>query len=138
YASLAILEKAKAKLGGDRLWVSASCSLLHSPVTLAGEKRLEEELKDWLAFSDEKLTELVTLAALLQGTGGASSLEANRASQQRRRESTRIHNPAVQARLAAVTPADSKRTSAFPQRQKLQREKLDLPLFPTTTIGSFP
>ncbi len=137
-ASLALLETAKAKLGGDRLWVSASCSLLHSPVTLESEKKLDPEIRDWLAFADEKLTEIVTLAGLVSGPGDPAALEANRASQKRRRESPRIHHPAVKARLAAVTVADSQRTSGFPKRQELQRKKLGLPLFPTTTIGSFP
>ncbi len=137
-ASLAILGKAKAKVGADRLWVSASSSLLHTPVTLAGEKKLDEEIKDWLAFADQKLVEISTLAGLVSGDGDQTALEANRASQKRRRESTRIHNPAVKARVAAVTPADSRRISAFPVRRKQQREKLRLPLFPTTSIGSFP
>ncbi|MDB6080189.1 MAG: 5-methyltetrahydropteroyltriglutamate--homocysteine S-methyltransferase [Akkermansiaceae bacterium] len=137
-ASLALLKKAEAKVGAERLWVSASCSLLHSPVTLAGEKKLDAEIRDWLAFADEKLVEVVTLRNLLASEEDAAALEANRASQQRRRESPRIHNSAVKERLAAVTPADSRRASAFPERQKLQRAKLKLPLFPTTTIGSFP
>jgi 5-methyltetrahydropteroyltriglutamate--homocysteine methyltransferase len=137
-ASLAILEQAKAKLGAARLWVSASSSLLHSPVSLASEKKLDAEIKDWLAFADEKLVEIVTLAGLLSGSGDSAALEANRASQKRRRESTRIHNPAVKARVAAITAADGKRDSIFAVRQEAQREKLGLPLFPTTTIGSFP
>ncbi|RYD22384.1 MAG: 5-methyltetrahydropteroyltriglutamate--homocysteine S-methyltransferase [Verrucomicrobiaceae bacterium] len=137
-SSLAVLEKAKARLGADRLWVSASCSLLHTPVSLASEKKLDPEIKDWLAFADEKLVEIATLRNLVAGKDESAALEANRASQQRRRGSPRIHNPAVKARVAAITPADSKRTSSFPERQKLQREKLRLPLFPTTTIGSFP
>ena len=136
--SLAILGKAKAKLGTEHLWISASCSLLHSPVSLKSEKKLDAEIKDWLAFADEKLVEIATLSSLLSGNGESAALEANRASQKRRRESTRIHNPAVKSRLAAVTAADSKRISAFPIRQKLQRDNLKLPLFPTTTIGSFP
>ncbi|MCW1916250.1 5-methyltetrahydropteroyltriglutamate--homocysteine S-methyltransferase [Luteolibacter sp. GHJ8] len=137
-ASLAILEQAKAKLGAARLWVSASSSLLHSPVSLASEKKLDAEIKDWLAFADEKLVEIVTLAGLLSGSGDSAALEANRASQKRRRESRRIHNPAVKARVAAITAADGKRDSVFAVRQEVQREKLGLPLFPTTTIGSFP
>lgn len=137
-ASLTTLEKAKAKLGTNRLWISASCSLLHSPVTLASEKKLDSEIKDWLAFADEKLVEIVALSRLISGNGDDTTLNENRASQKRRRESNRIHNPTVKARLAAVVPADSKRTSAFLDRQQLQRDKLKLPLFPTTTIGSFP
>lgn len=136
--SLAILEKAKARVGADRLWVSASCSLLHTPVTLASEKKLDPEIRDWLAFADEKLTEIVTLAGLASGCGDPVALEENRASRRRRRESPRIHNEAVRARLAGITPADCRRPSPFPERQRVQRAKLGLPLFPTTTIGSFP
>ncbi|WP_035607523.1 5-methyltetrahydropteroyltriglutamate--homocysteine S-methyltransferase [Haloferula sp. BvORR071] len=137
-ASLAILEKAKARVGDERLWISASSSLLHSPVTLASEKKLDAEIKDWLAFADEKLAEIVALSHLLAGEGDGAGLEANRASQQRRRDSDRIHNPTVKGRLLGVTEADGRRASAFPVRQKAQSEKLGLPLFPTTTIGSFP
>ncbi len=137
-SSLEVLEPARRRLGGDRLWVSSSCSLLHSPVTLASEKKLDPGIKDWLAFADEKLAEIVALAEFASGNGDPAALAANRASQQRRRESPRIHNPAVQERLAAVTAADSRRNSPFPQRQRLQREELRLPRFPTTTIGSFP
>ncbi|MGE9267859.1 MAG: 5-methyltetrahydropteroyltriglutamate--homocysteine S-methyltransferase [Verrucomicrobiales bacterium] len=137
-ASLAQLEKALGTLGSKRLWVSASCSLLHTPVTLASEKKLDPEIKDWLAFADEKLREIATLAALATSQGDASALAANRASQQRRRESPRIHQPAVKARVAAARAADSQRQSPFAVRQPQQREKLALPLFPTTSIGSFP
>lgn len=136
--SLALLEKAKTRLGPDHLWVSTSCSLLHSPVSLTCEKTLDPEIKDWLAFADEKVLEVVDLKNLLNGTARADVLKENRDSQQRRHESRRIHNPLVKQRLAAVTANDSKRISAFPERQKLQRAKLGLPLFPTTTIGSFP
>jgi len=137
-ASLSILKKARDTVGEDRLWIAPSCSLLHSPVTLQNEAALDPEIKDWLAFSDEKLAELAQLAALLAGHAEASVLTENVASQTARRNSPRIHNPAVQARLSAVTPQDSRRKSPFPERQRLQHAKLGLPLFPTTTIGSFP
>jgi 5-methyltetrahydropteroyltriglutamate--homocysteine methyltransferase len=107
-------------------------------VTLANEPALDPEIKNWLAFADEKLTEVSSLSAILAGHAPASILTENRAAHASRSQSPRIHNPAVQARLAAVTPADSNRKSPFPQRQQLQRAKLKLPLFPTTTIGSFP
>lgn len=136
--SLSVLEKAKQSLGAERLWVAPSCSLLHSPVTLEGEKSLDSEIKDWLAFADQKIAEVVALQGLLDGTCEASALEENRASHQRRRQSPRIHNEQVKSRLEKVTPSDSNRPSAFPKRQELQRAKLKLPLFPTTTIGSFP
>ena len=137
-ASLALLEKARCAVGDDRLWLAPSCSLLHSPVTLESEKTLDPEIKDWLAFADEKMIELATLRNALSSHADVAALRENQLSQVHRRESPRIHNPAVKARLAAVTAADSVRLSPFIQRQKLQRTKLQLPLFPTTTIGSFP
>ncbi len=136
--SLALLNVAKEKLGGDRLWIAPSCSLLHSPVTLKSETKLDAELQDWLAFADEKLVEVVTLARALRGEEVAAELAANEASQEARRNSPRIHKPEVKSRLAAVTPNDANRASAFPERQKAQRDRLKLPAFPTTTIGSFP
>lgn len=137
-ASLALLEKAQNAVGNDRLWVAPSCSLLHSPVTLESEKKCDPEIKDWLAFADEKLTEIFTLSNALSGNADVNALSANLLSQERRRQSSRIHNPVVKARLAVVTADDCVRSSPFGQRQKLQRAKLRLPLFPTTTIGSFP
>jgi len=137
-ASLAVLQKAKAAVGADRLWVAPSCSLIHSPVTLENEPKLDAELKNWLAFADQKLTELVDLSQLLEGTGNPASLAANQAAIQSRKTSTRIHNEAVKSRLAAVTANDFKRHSDFQSRQHQQTEKLQLPEFPTTSIGSFP
>lgn len=137
-SSLAILAEARKRLGKERLWIAPSCSLIHSPVTLENEPKLDPEIRTWLAFADQKLTEVTDLSDTLRGRAPSSVLEENRAAQASRRNSSRIHNPAVQSRLAAVTPADSDRKSPFPVRQQLQREKLKLPLFPTTTIGSFP
>ena len=137
-ASLQVLKKAKAAVGADRLWVAPSCSLLHSPVTLQNEQKLDEELKSWLAFADEKLTEVSELRQLLDEVGCAEVLEANRAATASRKSSDRIHNDAVKTRLAGVKPSDFARASAFTERQSKQRAKLCLPEFPTTTIGSFP
>ncbi len=137
-ASLAVLEKAKAAVGADRLWVAPSCSLMHSPVTLANEPKLDDELKGWLAFADQKLEEVADLRQLLDGTGAQEKLAANQAAAASRRSSARIHNEAVKARLASVQPGDFDRASAFPVRQRKQAEKLGMPEFPTTTIGSFP
>jgi len=137
-ASLNVLQKAKAAVGADRLWVAPSCSLLHSPVTLQNERKLDDELKNWLAFADEKLTEVTELRQLLDEVGSAEALEANRAAAASRKSSKRIHNDAVQKRLAEVKPSDFDRASVFAERQPKQRAKLNLPEFPTTTIGSFP
>lgn len=137
-ASLAVLEKAKAAVGADRLWVAPTCSLQHAPVTLKNEPKLDDELKNWLAFADEKLAEVVDLRQLLDGTGGQAALAANQAAAVSRRTSKRIHNDAVKSRLAGVQAGDFERASGFPVRQQKQADKLKLPEFPTTTIGSFP
>jgi 5-methyltetrahydropteroyltriglutamate--homocysteine methyltransferase len=137
-SSLKILTKAQEVVGADRLWLATSCSLIHSPVTLENEPKLDPEIKSWLAFADEKLTEVSQLNEILRGTPAPSLLAENQAAHASRRSSQGTHNPLVRSRLAAVTPADSDRKSPFLIRQALQREKLKLPLFPTTTIGSFP
>lgn len=137
-ASLEILEQARSVVGNDRLWIAPSCSLIHSPVTLKNETKLDEELKSWLAFADEKLVEVAELRELLQGTGATDSLVSNRAAASSRRSSERIRNAAVKSRLDTIRESDYDRASAFPSRQETQRRKLNLPEFPTTTIGSFP
>ena len=137
-ASLAVLKKAEVAVGTDRLWVAPSCSLLHSPVTLQNEPKLDGELKSWLAFADEKLAEVVDLRQLLDGTGGEQGYALNQMAAESRRSSKRIHNERVKSRLAGVQAGDFDRDSGFAARQDKQREKLGLPEFPTTTIGSFP
>jgi 5-methyltetrahydropteroyltriglutamate--homocysteine methyltransferase len=125
---------------GDRLWIAPSCSLLHVPVSLAGETALDAETKSWLAFASEKLIELNTLArALNQGEASvALELAASDTVQASRRNCVRVTNDLVQKRLANLNDAMAERASPFPQRIAVQREKLPLPSLPTTTIGSFP
>lgn len=138
--ALATLQHAHEKLG-DRLWVAPSCSLLHSPVDLSREDTLDGELKSWLAFALQKCAEVAVLAQAVNAHDAPSVLAAlaqSRAVQAARAASPRIHKPAVQARVAAVTANDSQRQSQFAQRIDKQRAGLNLPLFPTTTIGSFP
>lgn len=137
-ASLRILAEAQAVVGSERLWVAPSCSLQHSPITLANEPSLDAELKGWMSFADQKLEEVTTLSGLLRGTADQSSLRSNQEALQARRESSRIHRAEVKARLAGVKTSDYDRQSPFAQRQSLQQAKLKLPEFPTTTIGSFP
>ena len=138
-AALSMLEKARLRLG-DRLWVAPGCSLLHVPVDLAQETTIEPELKDWLAFGLQKLQELNTLR---QGLDlGASSIQgelaANRQSMQNRAHSGHICNPQVRERIRNLSADAAMRQHDFSIRQKRQQEKFRLPLFPTTTIGSFP
>ncbi|QEN47493.1 5-methyltetrahydropteroyltriglutamate--homocysteine S-methyltransferase [Pseudomonas protegens] len=138
--ALATLQHAHERLG-ERLWVAPSCSLLHSPVDLDREDQLDAELKSWLAFAVQKCQEVAVLAQAVnqpQARAVLKALEQSRAVQASRAASPRIHKPAVQARVAAITTKDSQRRSAFTQRIAKQRAGLDLPLFPTTTIGSFP
>lgn len=124
----------------ERLWVSSSCSLLHVPVDLAAEKKLSPDIKNWLAFAKQKVDEVVLLSNLLkQGQESFSKqLADNQAAIQSRKVSRQIHNPAVQARTAQLTADFARRNSEYRKRAGAQRKKLNLPLFPTTTIGSFP
>ncbi|MGR3966047.1 5-methyltetrahydropteroyltriglutamate--homocysteine S-methyltransferase [Pseudomonas sp. 910_23] len=138
--ALATLQHAHEKLG-DRLWVAPSCSLLHSPVDLGREDKLDAELKSWLAFAVQKCEEVALLAQAVdqpEAPAVLAALAESRAVQVARQASTRIHKPAVRARVAAITEQDSQRQSPFAQRIEKQRAGLNLPLLPTTTIGSFP
>ena len=137
---LEVLRHAHERLG-ERLWVAPSCSLLHSPVDLAREDQLDAELNSWLAFAVQKCQEVALLGKALEAPEDAAvlaALEASRAVQAARAASTRIHKPEVQARLAAIRPRHAQRQSPFAERIEQQRERLQLPLLPTTTIGSFP
>jgi len=133
------LEPVAVRLG-NRLWVAPSCSLLHVPVDLDSEQKLDAEICSWLAFAQQKLDEIwVIHSALNNGRASvAAELAENLAALNSRRTSPRVHNPGVQQAVAAIDPGLGKRKSAYPQRAALQREKLNLPLYPTTTIGSFP
>ncbi|NWC80825.1 5-methyltetrahydropteroyltriglutamate--homocysteine S-methyltransferase [Pseudomonas putida] len=135
-----VLRHAAERLG-DRLWVAPSCSLLHSPVDLSREDQLDTELKSWLAFAVQKCQEVAVLAKAVNQPDAAevaAALARSRAIQAGRASSPRIHKPAVQARVDAIKPGDSQRLSAFGQRIAKQRAGLNLPAYPTTTIGSFP
>ena len=138
--ALAQLQEAEERFG-DNLWVAGSCSLLHSPVDLDRETKLDAELKSWLAFAKQKCAEIAVLRDALnipQDPKVQEALAQSRGVQQSRANSPRIHKAAVQARIDAITDADSQRQSPFATRIEVQRARLNLPAFPTTTIGSFP
>jgi 5-methyltetrahydropteroyltriglutamate--homocysteine methyltransferase len=137
--ALGLLHRAVETLSSERVLIGPSCSLLHVPYDLELETELDAEVRDWLAFAKQKLTEIVILTrAINEGvTVVAHELEANQATMERRRTSSRIHHPAVKARVAAIDPSMYKRHSAFAVRHTLQ-QALQLPMLPTTTIGSFP
>lgn len=137
--ALTTLSRAQSILG-EQLWIAPSCSLLHCPVSLELETRLDSEIKNWLAFSVQKLQEVSILGqGLNQGQDAIrEQLDASTRARQERRESPRNHNPVMQERLQRLTQNDSRRTSPFPVRQALQQQRFQLPDLPTTTIGSFP
>ncbi|GAT33358.1 5-methyltetrahydropteroyltriglutamate--homocysteine methyltransferase [Terrimicrobium sacchariphilum] len=136
--SCAFLEKARQKLGAARMMVAPSCSLLHCPVSLRNEESMDAEIREWLAFAEEKLSEVTELSQLACGNGNAMALHDNQVAIRSRLGSARVHRPEVKRRSSAVTPDDSRRASSYSVRREKQRSALRLPLFPTTTIGSFP
>ncbi|KAI0440933.1 cobalamin-independent methionine synthase [Xylaria telfairii] len=134
------VESAIQKLGKDRVIVATSSSLLHTPHTLASEKKLDAEIADWFSFASEKAVEVAIIAkAVTEGPASVqAALEANAKSMNARATSKRTNNPEVKDRQAKIQPSDYNRKSEFPSRISQQQAKLKLPLFPTTTIGSFP
>ena len=123
-----------------RLWIAPSCSLLHVPVDLNSEQKLDHEIRSWLAFALQKLDELKIIAkALNDGRESVrAALAENQPAIQSRRTSPRVHNPAVKDAIAKIDAALGRRASAYPQRAARQSALLNLPAYPTTTIGSFP
>ena len=138
-AALGTARAVMESVGPQRVMIGPSCSLLHTPVDLGLEAELDEELHSWLAFARQKVDEIVLLArALADETEVAAELEARRAALASRRASSRVHDPSVAARMRSVNEAMQRRAAAFTQRQAAQQAQLQLPLLPTTTIGSFP
>lgn len=136
-AAYEVAAKAVDRLGAGRVMLAPSCSLLHVPVSLAQEPSLDPEIANWLAFADEKLAELRTLAdALVSRDTGM--LAANQTALESRRRSDRVTVSAVRERIVGLTDGMFSRASEFPRRRDVQCAKLKLPEFPTTTIGSFP
>ncbi|WP_457447267.1 5-methyltetrahydropteroyltriglutamate--homocysteine S-methyltransferase [Roseateles sp. P5_E4] len=128
------------ELRGGRLWVAPSCSLLHVPFSLRHDAALDTELQGWLAGAVEKLDELRVLKRALWGSEAsvARELAESRIARANRVTSRRVRNGTVAARLKALPTDADQRRSPFPTRQAAQRQRLRLPAFPTTTIGSFP
>jgi 5-methyltetrahydropteroyltriglutamate--homocysteine methyltransferase len=129
----------------QQLVVSTSCSLLHTPIDLdaepaGGDADLDDELRSWMAFAVQKVGEVKTLArGLADGRPAiADELERNDRALEDRRNSHRTQNPEVRTRVAALTEADARRESPFEQRKEAQQARLELPSFPSTTIGSYP
>lgn len=142
--SLLLINKAKNAIGSDRLMIAPSCSLLHVPCDLeleTDEKNLPEEVKSWMAFAKQKIDEVVTLAALSQDEPSNESLKKlseNKEAILSKRKSSLVHKQNIKDRIKSISENTTKRKSEFKRRKSIQQCVLNLPLFPTTTIGSFP
>ena len=136
----ALLDRLEPLAAQRDLVLAPSCSLLHVPVDLQLESKLDDELKQWLAFAVQKIEELDLLRRAL--ANGRESVAAELATSARateaRKTAARIHDRTVSERIAALTPDMRERRAGHAERVKTQSEVLNLPLFPTTTIGSFP
>ncbi|HEN3481439.1 TPA: 5-methyltetrahydropteroyltriglutamate--homocysteine S-methyltransferase [Yersinia enterocolitica] len=133
-------ERLQPLVNSRPLWLGSSCSLLHSPIDLSEETRLDAEVKSWFAFALQKCAELALLTQALNAPSEAklAELAAYSAPIRARRASSRVHNPQVEQRLAAITAQDIERQQPYEARAAAQRKRFNLPAWPTTTIGSFP
>ncbi|KAK6126549.1 hypothetical protein DH2020_039717 [Rehmannia glutinosa] len=150
-ASLTVLQALEGIVGKDKLVVSTSCSLLHTAVDLVNEPKLDQEIKSWLAFAAQKVVEVNALAKALAGEKDEVNVATNvmqkafysvllcqRSAQASRKSSPRVTNEAVQKAAAALKGSDHRRATNVSARLDAQQKKLNLPILPTTTIGSFP
>ncbi len=133
-------ERLQPLVNSRPLWLGSSCSLLHSPIDLNEETRLDAEVKSWFAFALQKCAELALLTQALNAPNDAklAELAAYSAPIRARRSSSRVHNAQVEQRLAAITSQDIERQLPYEARAETQRKRFNLPAWPTTTIGSFP
>lgn len=136
-AAKALAEKAVSVLGSNRVNVSTSSSLLHCPISLKVETKLSSQQMSWLSFAQEKCEEVAALAGVVDGKESAL-FEENTKEIAARREFERNSDSAVRDRVAGITEAMLSRKAPFPTRRAAQKSHLNLPKFPTTTIGSFP
>ncbi|KAJ1375896.1 UROD/MetE-like superfamily [Sesbania bispinosa] len=137
-SSLSTLNSLEGIVGKDKLVVSTSCSLLHTAVDLVNETKLDNEIKSWLAFAAQKIVEVNALAKALSGQKDEAFFSSNAAAQASRKSSPRVTNEAVQKAAAALKGSDHRRATNVSARLDAQQKKLNLPILPTTTIGSFP
>ncbi|ONK65080.1 uncharacterized protein A4U43_C07F33400 [Asparagus officinalis] len=137
-ASLDILQSLEAIVGKDKLVVSTSCSLMHTAVDLVNETKLDNEIKSWLAFAAQKVVEVNALAKALASSRDEAFFSANASAQASRKSSPRVTNEEVQKAAAALRGSDHRRATNVSARLDAQQKKLNLPILPTTTIGSFP
>ena len=142
--SLALIKKATDALGENRILIAPSCSLIHSPCDLdleTSDTTLTPEIKQWLAFAKQKIEEIVLLQNFASGEitlVDSVLFQENTTANENRKTSKLIHNDVVKNRVTSIATGDDQRENPFSVRRKKQIDVLNLPLFPTTTIGSFP
>lgn len=117
--------------------INTSCSLLHVPCTLANETKLADKFKKHFAYAEEKLAELAELRKITEAECPAETEEYRR-NEALHAEPRIVGNEAVRKKVASLTEKDFVRLPEFAERERIQKARLGLPLFPTTTIGSFP
>jgi 5-methyltetrahydropteroyltriglutamate--homocysteine methyltransferase len=139
-ATLELLEKIALNVPKEHIVVSTSCSLLHTPYSLENENKLDTEVKNWLSFALEKLDEISLISKIFHketlNEKELSLKESNAKANILRKNSSKIHNTALQERLK--TFKNTQREASFSERIKIQKEILNYPALATTTIGSFP
>jgi 5-methyltetrahydropteroyltriglutamate--homocysteine methyltransferase len=137
--AVTLIESAMSVLGDKQIQVATSCSLLHTPVDLDAELKLDENVRSWMAFAKQKLSEVSLLARAIEGRNFIQQeLDENARLIALRASSPLIHKPEVDWRLSAIDETMLRRANPYPVRREQQVSVLSLPLFPTTTIGSFP
>ncbi|MFN5539569.1 MAG: 5-methyltetrahydropteroyltriglutamate--homocysteine S-methyltransferase [Candidatus Melainabacteria bacterium] len=139
--SIETAQKVLSKIDSNYLIISPSCSLIHSPVDLAGETKLNPEIKNWMSYAVQKLDEVQAIKDSLNGKASPATeqyIAENKKANESRTKSALVHIQPVKERSSQVTEKDTQRNSQFEQRKVQQQKLLKLPLFPTTTIGSFP
>lgn len=135
--SIELINKAVEKIGADRVMIAPTSSLLHVPVDLEYENKLDPEIKNWLAFSKQKLNEIDELYKIIVEKD-ESLFKKNQEAIKSRNSSSLIHDKIVKQNTAAISESDIVRKGNYKTRREKQRKQINLPLFPTTTIGSFP
>lgn len=135
-SKLLLLDSIARIVPKERIVVSASCSLLHVPLSKVGEDKIDSEILSWLSFATEKIQEIVALENAFKGRGDAAFLESNKRINQARKNSTKTNNQAVRTRVNSYEK--KQRTESFAERIKIQKARFNFPILPTTTIGSFP
>jgi 5-methyltetrahydropteroyltriglutamate--homocysteine methyltransferase len=139
-AALRLVERAVEARGPGGVQVAPSCSLLHVPVDRDAEEHLDPVVAGSLAFAVQKIDELATIArGVSEGRSAiVDELDEAAAALDRLANADSTRDEQVRDRVAAITPAMTRRNSPFAVRREAQRHAIELPLLPTTTIGSFP